>query len=66
MANTKWQFVASNALDFGRTKEEKDARWHELFKMGQKVEHMSVEKVSERGFFKKHKKPIISTDEDEI
>lgn len=66
MANTKWHSIACNALDFGRTKEETKARWHYLFKMGQKIDHMPVEKVSEKGFFKKHKKPIVSSDEDDI
>lgn len=53
MANTKWQFVANNALDFEKTKEERKVRWNELFKMGQKIEHMPTEKISDRGYFKK-------------
>ena len=59
MAKRVTTFEANNALDSGRTKEEKEARWHYLFKMGMKIDRMKYEKVSPYGYHKKKTKKEV-------
>lgn len=66
MAKLVTAFEANNALDSGRTKEEKEARWHYLFKMSMKIDKMKYEKVSPYGYHKrKTKKEVDSLNETE-
>lgn len=62
MAKRITSFEANNALDSGRTKEEKEARWHYLFKMGQKIDRMKYEKVSPYGYYHKRSKKEVDAD----